>query len=33
MLLEVIEDPDRHARSVLLPTSLVVRRSTAAVPA
>ena len=30
MLLEVIDDPDRHARSVLLPTSLVVRQSTAA---
>jgi LacI family transcriptional regulator len=30
MLLEVIDDPDRQARSVLLPTSLVIRRSTAA---
>jgi LacI family transcriptional regulator len=29
MLLDVIDDPDRHARSVLLPTSLVVRQSTA----
>jgi LacI family transcriptional regulator len=30
MLLEVIDDPDRGARSVLLATSLVVRQSTAA---
>ncbi|SHN47275.1 LacI family DNA-binding transcriptional regulator [Cryptosporangium aurantiacum] len=31
MLLETIEDPDRVARSVLMPTSLVVRGSTAPV--
>ena len=29
MLLETIEEPDRHPRSVLLPLSLVVRQSTA----
>jgi LacI family transcriptional regulator len=29
MLLESIEEPDRPARSVLLPLSLVVRGSTA----
>ncbi len=29
MLLEMIDDPERHARSVLLPTSLVIRASTA----
>jgi LacI family transcriptional regulator len=32
MLLEMIEDPERHARSVLLPTSLIIRQSTAALP-
>jgi LacI family transcriptional regulator len=29
MLLDTIDEPDRHTRSVLLPTSLVIRRSTA----
>ena len=29
MLLEVIDTPDRPPRSVLLPTSLVIRQSTA----
>jgi LacI family transcriptional regulator len=29
MLLDTIDGPDRHSRSVLLPTSLVVRQSTA----
>jgi LacI family transcriptional regulator len=32
MLLESIDDPDRHSRSVMLPPSLVVRASTSAPP-
>ena len=30
LLLDTIDDPERHARSVLLPPSLVVRASTTA---
>lgn len=32
MLIETLDDPDRHPRSVLLPLTLMVRQSTAAVP-
>jgi LacI family transcriptional regulator len=32
LLLDSIDEPYRHARSVLLPASLVVRQSTAAPP-
>ena len=33
MLLEVLSDPNRHPRSLLLPVTMVIRSSTGPVPA
>ena len=33
LLLDVLNDPDRHPRSLLLPLTMVVRSSTGPVPA
>ena len=33
LLLEVLHDPDRHPRSLLLPLTMVIRSSTGLVPA